>query len=121
MAKATGGRSWRLASTMKLCALFVLATVALGGCKQGSGSRCQLRSDCAPGLLCILPANGNCVTGGVCEPPPPTCASNTDCHPGFTCQASTDCTNNNVSSCVANVDMTIPDDLATQDLAPTTD
>jgi hypothetical protein len=109
---------------MKWCALFVLATVALSGCKQGSGSRCQLRSDCGPGLLCVLPANGNCVVGGVCEPattPNVTCASNADCKAGFTCQASTDCTNNGANECVANVDMMVPDDFATQDLAPATD
>lgn len=116
MAKATGEPLMRLAAMMKLFVMLGLVGLGLSGCKQGSGSRCQVHSDCATGLLCVLPANGNCVTGGVCEPASTanvTCTTSADCSAGFSCQASTDCTDNGANVCVANVDMTVPDDLVT--------
>jgi hypothetical protein len=32
----------------------------LVGCSQGIGDRCQLDSDCDPGLVCALPATWKC-------------------------------------------------------------
>jgi hypothetical protein len=32
----------------------------LVGCGQGIGDRCQLDSDCDPGLVCVLPATWKC-------------------------------------------------------------
>ena len=42
--------------------------LAVSGCKQGAGDRCQVQSDCDDGLLCILPPGGTPQSGGVCEP-----------------------------------------------------
>jgi len=55
-----------------LRSLCVAAPLALGvlsasGCKQNEGERCQVQSDCADGLLCILPAGGSQQTGGTCQ------------------------------------------------------
>ncbi len=116
MAKATGEAIVRLASLMKMVGLLALLTLSMSGCKQGQGDRCQLRTDCASGLVCVLPANGTCVGGGVCEPPVMTitrCVTSADCTAGYTCQASTDCTEAGALVCTPNADMTVPDDLVT--------
>ena len=49
--------------------LGLLVLLSLSGCKQGVGDRCQVNSDCADGLTCVLPPNGSPQTGGVCTPP----------------------------------------------------
>jgi hypothetical protein len=52
----------------RLIALVLVASpLALAGCKQGVGDRCQVMSDCADGLLCVLPAGGSAQSGGVCQ------------------------------------------------------
>ena len=115
MVKATGLPMMRLASLMKILTLFALLTLSASGCKQSSGERCQLQSDCASGLVCVLPANGNCVGGGVCEPPVTPikrCVTTADCDPGFTCQVSSDCTENGALVCTSNADMSVPADLS---------
>ncbi len=54
--------------------LFAAATLALAlfGCGQGEGARCQTSSDCQDGLICVLPATVDPSTGvgGVCMMPP---------------------------------------------------
>jgi hypothetical protein len=48
--------------------LAVAAPLALAaGCAQGVGERCQVQSDCATGLLCVLPQGGTPQTGGTCQ------------------------------------------------------
>jgi hypothetical protein len=48
--------------------LVVAAPLALAtGCAQGPGERCQVQSDCATGLLCVLPAGGTPQAGGTCQ------------------------------------------------------
>jgi hypothetical protein len=56
---------------LRLTAVFVLTAPLLfaAGCKQGAGERCQVASDCADGLLCILPAGGTPQAGGTCQMP----------------------------------------------------
>ena len=49
--------------------IVLLAGLALSGCKQGEGDRCQVQSDCDDGLLCILPPEGTPQSGGVCQRP----------------------------------------------------
>jgi len=44
-----------------------LSLLLLSGCKQGVGERCQVQSDCADGLLCVLPAGGTPQSGGSCQ------------------------------------------------------
>jgi hypothetical protein len=46
----------------------VLSPLALAGCKQGVGDRCQVESDCDDGLICVLPAGGTPQSGGTCQP-----------------------------------------------------
>ena len=41
-------------------------TALLAACGQNLGERCQLDSDCSPGLACMLRENGDRITGGVC-------------------------------------------------------
>jgi hypothetical protein len=50
-----------------VAAPLALVVVAASGCKQNEGERCQVQSDCADGLLCILPAGGSQQTGGTCQ------------------------------------------------------
>ena len=45
--------------------MFVL-TLALSGCKQGEGERCQVSSDCQDDLICVLPVGGTPQSGGLC-------------------------------------------------------
>jgi hypothetical protein len=48
--------------------LVVFPPLALAsGCAQGVGERCQVQSDCAAGLLCVLPAGGTPQAGGTCQ------------------------------------------------------
>jgi hypothetical protein len=48
--------------------LVLIAPLAFAaGCAQGQGERCQVQSDCATGLLCILPAGGTPQAGGTCQ------------------------------------------------------
>ena len=49
---------------------FVLAAplVVVAGCAQGQGERCQVTSDCATNLICVLPAGGSSQSGGTCQP-----------------------------------------------------
>jgi hypothetical protein len=48
--------------------LAVLTPLAfLAGCPQGAGERCQVQSDCAANLLCVLPAGGTPQAGGTCQ------------------------------------------------------
>ena len=49
-----------------LLALAVGLGGAAAGCKQGSGDRCEIMSDCDDGLYCDLAAGDN--SGGVCRP-----------------------------------------------------
>jgi hypothetical protein len=53
-----------------LAFIFVLvAPVAFAtGCAQGVGDRCQVQSDCATNLICVLPAGGTPQAGGTCQP-----------------------------------------------------
>ena len=46
--------------------LVVLLIVAMGGCKQGEGDRCQVDSDCATGLVCVIEAGDDRFAGGIC-------------------------------------------------------
>ena len=52
---------------MKLFAAALLA-LALAGCKQGVGDRCQVDSDCQDNLLCFYTGTPNPSVGGQCEP-----------------------------------------------------
>ncbi len=47
-------------------ALALAAPLALAGCKQGVGDRCQTNDDCDSGF-CILPPGGSSLTGGTCQ------------------------------------------------------
>jgi hypothetical protein len=48
--------------------LVLIAPLALAaGCTQGAGERCQVQSDCATGLICVLPAGGSPQAGGTCQ------------------------------------------------------
>jgi hypothetical protein len=47
----------------------LLLCLAVPGCKQGVGDRCQVQSDCDDGLLCVLPNGGTPQSGGTCEMP----------------------------------------------------
>ena len=47
----------------------VVAPLALTGCKQGAGDRCQVQDDCDDGLTCVLPAGGTPQSGGTCQAP----------------------------------------------------
>lgn len=58
-------RLLRLTAVVALTAPLCLAA----GCKQGVGERCQVQSDCASGLLCVLPAGATPQSGGTCQPP----------------------------------------------------
>jgi hypothetical protein len=50
-------------------AFVVIAPLAIAsGCAQGQGERCQVQSDCATGLQCVLPAGGTPQAGGTCQP-----------------------------------------------------
>ncbi len=50
-------------------AFVVVAPLAFAsGCAQGQGERCQVQSDCATGLQCVLPAGGTPQAGGTCQP-----------------------------------------------------
>ena len=52
-----------------IIALVVVAPLAIiSGCAQGVGERCQVQSDCATGLQCVLPAGGTPQAGGTCQP-----------------------------------------------------
>src|SRR5262245_7526885 len=50
-------------------AVAIASPLAFAACKQGAGDRCQVQSDCADGLLCVLPPAGTPQTGGTCTPP----------------------------------------------------
>jgi hypothetical protein len=85
---------------------FVL--LLLAGCKQGEGERCQLRSDCAEGLQCVVPMSESCQNGGTCQPEQPNgklCSSDRDCDPGFSCRESRSCTDENATVCTTPPDM----------------
>jgi hypothetical protein len=57
-------------SLRRLVAVAVVAApLALAGCSQGVGDRCQVQSDCDTGLLCIIPAGGTPQSGGTCQNP----------------------------------------------------
>jgi len=73
----------RLVLMLVLVAPLAFAT----GCAQGPGERCQVQSDCADGLQCVLPAGGTPQAGG-------------------TCQGGTD---------AGVVDMSVPNDVGTKD------
>ncbi len=47
--------------------LFVAPLALASGCAQGLGDRCQVASDCATGLLCVLPAGATPQAGGTCQ------------------------------------------------------
>ena len=47
--------------------LIALTLVAASGCKQGSGDRCQLNSDCQDGLTCVVSPNATLAEGGTCQ------------------------------------------------------
>ena len=46
---------------MRLLVLFI-STLALAGCKQGLGERCQIDTDCKAPLICVSATN-TCQTG----------------------------------------------------------
>jgi hypothetical protein len=82
--------------------------LSLAGCKQGLGDRCQLRSDCAAGLACLLPVGGNCIVGGSCQPENQQdrlCGSSSDCAAGLSCLVSSSCTDNGARVCMAAPDL----------------
>jgi hypothetical protein len=56
---------------LRLTAVFVLTVplLAAAGCKQGAGERCQVQSDCADNLICVLPAGATPQAGGTCINP----------------------------------------------------
>jgi hypothetical protein len=51
--------------------LIGLLLLAMPGCKQGIGDRCQTNSDCddSQSLICVLPAGATPQSGGTCQPP----------------------------------------------------
>jgi hypothetical protein len=52
-----------------LAALVLISPLALWGCSQGVGDRCQVDSDCQDGLRCILAPTATPQTGGTCQMP----------------------------------------------------
>jgi len=86
-----------------------LASIA--GCKQGLGERCQIRSDCASGLACVLPPGATCLLGGSCQPETTTehhCIRDDDCGAGLFCATSADCTESGARVCTATTDLAMP-------------
>jgi hypothetical protein len=48
--------------------LVILATlIAMGGCYQEEGQRCQSQDDCDQFLFCVFPATPTTQTGGICR------------------------------------------------------
>lgn len=45
-----------------------MAALALAGCKQGVGDRCQVDSDCDDTLVCVIPSGASLAQGGSCQP-----------------------------------------------------
>ncbi len=56
---------------LRLTAVLALTAplLASAGCKQGVGDRCQVQSDCADNLICVLPAGATPQAGGTCQNP----------------------------------------------------
>ena len=93
----------------------VLLLTLLAACQQGVGERCQLHSDCAAGLTCVLMNAGDCFTGGSCQDTGDegrTCTRSADCATGYTCVATGACTEAGHSTCEAVQDLSMPDDLS---------
>jgi hypothetical protein len=101
---------------------------AFAGCAQGVGDHCQLRDDCAAGLVCVLPVTWMCPTafpgcsaclpGGTCEPEGATdrrCARDADCAPGLSCLESPRCSERGARLCTLVPDLGVSDDLAETD------
>ena len=96
--------------------LRILIVSLLAACGQNLGERCQLTSDCAPGLICTLTNNGDCVTGGFCTNfAGGYCGAGDSCPAGFHCVASDPCPNQGKRVCIADADLAVPFDFATPD------
>ena len=96
----------------------LLALVIFAACKQGLNERCQLRSDCADGLTCVI-TTGSCIMGGLCQVPTATqvrCTTGAECQPGLACQTSTQCYDEGARVCTAAADLAVAvPDLAVSD------
>jgi hypothetical protein len=108
----------------------LVVILIMTGCRQGTGGRCQVRSDCDDGLACVLPATfvcppqfptcTPCLIGGTCQPESrsPLCESNAECAPGSLCVAATSCAEQGLQVCVANLDLSVAIADLALDLSP---
>ena len=50
---------------------WLIFTLALAGCPQEAGDRCNVDTDCdtSAGLICMRPPGGTAQSGGVCQLP----------------------------------------------------
>ena len=89
------------------------------GCKHGSGSRCQLITDCQSGLICVLPNGGTFAAGGCCQEPTDVgrpCETSAQCAAGLVCTPTPACPYANHPACMPTDDGGA--DLAVPDLLP---
>jgi hypothetical protein len=57
-------RLFRLLAVLVVTAPLCLA---VAGCKQGVGERCQVASDCEDNLTCVIPGESKLGAGGICR------------------------------------------------------
>jgi hypothetical protein len=62
----------RLCNWILACGMILVSPLALSGCKQHEGDRCQLDSDCEEGLTCCVEEinrllGGRCFSAGQCD------------------------------------------------------
>jgi hypothetical protein len=101
-----------LASRLRLAAVAVV-WLAIAGCKQQLGERCQLTRDCAPGLVCKVPSDTTCALGGTCRAPEAgdRCTTDADCPDGRRCVPSTQCADEGALTCASSApDLASPPD-----------
>jgi hypothetical protein len=93
--------------------LRIACLLALAACGQNLGERCQLTSDCNPGLICTLTSGGDCRTGGVCTTfAGGYCGADDACPAGFHCVTGDPCPNDSKRLCMEDVDLAVPFDFS---------